>query len=76
MSDIKFGLHFSAYMPLIEDQLKEQGLKFSIPEDSKRYQRYVDAVTNLRISGVLTDSESHKANQRIMKKLTKSVVRV
>lgn len=72
----QFGIHFSAYHPMIEDQLKEQGIRFITPDDSKIFQRYADNVTNLRLSGILTDGESDKAQQRIMKKLSKVVIEI
>lgn len=70
----QFGINFAAYGPLIEDQLKDQGLKFIVEDGSKRVQRWADAVTNLRISDIITDGEADKANKRIMKQLTKLVV--
>lgn len=70
----EFGIHFAAYGPNIEDQLKEQGIRFIVDTDSKLVQRWADSVTNLRISGIITDSDAEKANKRIMKQITKRVV--
>jgi DNA-binding LacI/PurR family transcriptional regulator len=70
----QFSIHFSAYTPMIEDQLREQGLRFITESNSKVFQRYADHVTNLRISGIITEGEADKAQKRIMKKLAKVII--
>lgn len=70
----QFTVVFSPYRPLIVDQLKEQGLKFIRDEHARKFQRLADHCTNLRISGVLTESEADKVNRRIVKEMSKAVI--
>lgn len=72
----QFGIHFSAYHPKIADQLKDQGIKFITDDNARIFQRYADHVTNLRISGIITEGDAYKANKRIMKKLNKVVIEI
>lgn len=72
----QFGIHFSAYHPKISDQLKEQGIKFILESDERKFQRLADHCTNLRLSGVLTDTEAGKVHKRILKQLTKAVTEI
>lgn len=72
----EFGINFSAYHPMLEDQLKEQGIRFIRIADSKRFQRYADAVTNLRLSGIITDADANRAYKRVLKKLRKVIVEI
>ena len=67
------NLNFGAMSHSIASQLIEQNIDFSAA-DCKTWQKDVDAVTLLHIRGFLTDSETHKARQRIIKNIGKSLL--
>lgn len=67
-------LGYGPIMPPIEDQLKEQGLKFTDPQLSKTFQFYAHAINTLMFADVLTDGEVDKAQARLHKKISAQVV--
>ena len=71
-----FILQFTPYRPLLVDQLKAHGLRFIVHSESVKYQRLADNATNLRLSGMMTETESYKVNKRMMRAIKKVVVRI
>lgn len=68
--ELRIGI--GAMSPSIYDQLIKQGVKVT-KKECEHFQKDVDSLNRLRIRGLITDSESHKANQRFMKMLTKEL---
>ena len=66
---MKIELHFGALCDPIHKQL---GVAKSV---TKQAQLDADAVVSLRIRGVLTDSEGVKAEQRIINRLAKELLK-
>ena len=64
----RIGLRFGALTPKISEQLNESGIAKS---DLKRFDGHAEAITRLHICGLLTDSESRKARQRLMNVVAK-----
>ena len=62
----QFTLVLGALADPIEKQLAEQGLSLV---DQPNAQRLADAISNLFIASILTDSETTRARQRFIKKL-------
>jgi len=56
--EIKMG----ALCPKLSEQL---------PGLDEKYDKFSDAITLLTIQGILTDSETHKARKRLIKKMEK-----
>lgn len=70
-SEVRIG--YGAIMPMIEDQLKEQGLQFINPGSSKTFQYQADAIVRLHLSGILTDGEVDRARQRLQRSIAAAV---
>lgn len=66
--DKKVSLHFGAMSPNIADQLKSQGLNFDKKEVAL-LQRRADAITLLRVGGLLPDSIHQKILQKLFKQI-------
>jgi len=66
-----FGIHFGALAEPIVEQCLKQG--YSISEnDSKRLQGIADAITMLKVHGIIPDSVIHKAHQKLLKMITEA----
>lgn len=62
----KFTLFFGAMSGSITDQLDKQDI--TLPrKHAGRLQRAADGVTQLSLGGFLSESEAHKARQRIVR---------
>lgn len=75
MSCIQQGLlriSFGALSEPIRIQVKQCGLWID-PGSIDVLQACADSITRLRIHGVITDGESHKACQRLMKSIVRNV---
>lgn len=71
----EIGLSFGITAGSIEDQLKKQGFKLS-DRHLKMYQKAIDGWNILRFKAFMTDSESDKIAQRIIKSISKDVVKI
>lgn len=71
----ELGLHFVIIADSLENQLKKQGFKLS-DRHLKMYQKAIDGWNILRIKAFITDSESDKIAQRIIKRISKDVVKI
>lgn len=72
MKDQKIGIRFGAMAPSIKEQIKEQGFKID-PTDCAHLQKDAEAITRLRIRGLLTDSACKSAHDKLFKKITSSL---
>ena len=66
-----FGLTFGALCDDIEVQLRRQGL--TLGSDAGMVQRWVSSWHELRTSGLITNGESDRARDRLMKRITAMV---
>lgn len=64
------GIHFGAMSPDIAAQLKEQKFKF-VHTQAVRFQKFADAITMLHVHDLITESETDKARQRLMRKINR-----
>jgi hypothetical protein len=73
-SDLKqtFGLRFGAMVNSIKQQLKEQGLTMN-EQDLKHFQLDADAIARVRIRLSLSDGETKRLQQRLIKNIAKKV---
>jgi len=61
---------FGAISPRLVDQLKGR----KIPDSEiVKIQKLADAVTLLRVQGIITDSATHGARKKIMRRITKAI---
>ena len=67
MSELKIAM--GAMSDSLTDQFKSQG--FEPPKDIDHFQKDADAITRLKIRGLLTDSQSDSARKKLMKELAK-----
>jgi hypothetical protein len=65
-------LRFGAMSPTIKQQLKEQGYKMDAT-DCVHFQKDAEAITRLRIRGMLNDSQCKSAHDKLFKNITKSL---
>lgn len=75
MSIIQHGslrIHFAAVAKPLREQAKDCGLRLD-PGQVDVLQACADSIVRLRIHCVLTDGESHKANQRLFKAIGRAV---
>lgn len=63
-------LSFGASSPSIESQLEVQGFSFR-PDRINHYQQDADAITRLKIRGLLPESQFDKCYRRLIKKIGK-----
>lgn len=68
-----FNLHCGALSKPVGEQLREQGLSME-ERDLSRIQRATESVTFLAIHGYLTESETEKARNRIVKEIGRKAV--
>jgi len=61
-----FGIHFGALAESIADQCIKQGYSIS-EKDSKRLQGIADAITMLKVHGMIPDSIVQKSNRKLLK---------
>ena len=74
MSEHRFHIEFGGVAPPIEDQLRDQGLQLDmIPLSRHQLQRDTHEVTRLFVRGILTETEAHKARNRILQIIKKQV---
>lgn len=66
-------LRFGITCPKCSEQIKEQGLKLKHGTSKHWYRRMV-ALCELRVIGILTDGEAHKASRRFMDKIKEDIV--
>lgn len=67
-----FGIHFGALAPTISKQLKEQKLKFS-EEKAKEFETSRQAVIQLMFAGILNDSQTQKAYDKLFTKIKQHI---
>lgn len=75
MSLIQHGrlrIHFAAMASPLRKQVQDCGLSLD-PGQVDVLQACADSITRLRIHGVLTEGESHKACQRLFKAIKNAV---
>lgn len=65
-------ISFGALCPPILGQLKDAGINVN-KEDVDRWQRCADSIVRLAVHQILSDSEVHKARQRLLKKITREL---
>lgn len=68
----RIALHFGALCHPIAKQLKDAKVRFS-KADAEVWQKNADAITMLRIHGLLPDSASRAAHKRLMKKIVSQI---
>ena len=68
---VDFGIHFGALVDPIAEQCIKQGYSIS-EKDSKRLQAIADAITMLKVHGMIPDSIIHKAHQKLLKMITEA----
>ena len=61
-------IYIGALSDPISIQLDKQGYKYKFSE-VRKFQKFTDAITLLKIHGILSDAERVKAEQRLYKKL-------
>lgn len=64
------NIEFGALAPPLAEQLKDAGIgvvKWAI------FQKDADAITRLRVRGVMSDLEAHKARTRLIKAIGKAL---
>ena len=66
------SVHFGALCPSIAEQLIEQGV-VTIPDEINHFQKDADATTRLLIRGLLTDSQTRSARQKLINKIVRDV---
>jgi hypothetical protein len=66
-----YGISFGALSDDIEDQLLRQG--FTLGDKAQKTQRCADYISYLRIHSMLTETESDRARQRLMKEIKRDV---
>jgi hypothetical protein len=71
----KFAISMGAFADPILKQITSQGYEAKASLIAS-WQGDSDAVCRLRIRGVLTDTEAHKANKRLFAAISKGVKRV
>lgn len=67
----KLYIHFGGMCP----QLSEQLAKYNVPNDDKMHvlQVMADSIARLHVTGLLTESEAHKARMRMMKRIAAAI---
>lgn len=68
----KVTIAFGWMNPPLAEQLSSQGLGFDA-EDVAHHQKDADAISRLRVRGVITTSEGDRAYDRLAKRVWKSV---
>ena len=68
---IRFSLAMGALCDPIEEQLQRQGL--TLGDYAQRVGRWAAEISDLRIHGLLTEAESDRARNRLMKELKAAV---
>jgi hypothetical protein len=66
-----YGISFGALSDDIEDQLLRQG--FTLGDKAQKTQRCADYISFLRIHSILTETESDRARERLMKEIKRTV---
>jgi hypothetical protein len=66
----KIGIFFGALAPPLVEQLIEQKV-VKIPDNINTLQKLSDAVTLLAVHGMLSDSETYRVRNRLLKKIAK-----
>lgn len=67
-----FQIQFGAISPAIKTQIKSQGL--TAPNiDIAQWQRLADAITLLKIQGMITGPQAISARQRLIRRMEKYI---
>lgn len=66
------GIHFGAFTPKFKVQLKKQGFEPKDAELLKRHQKYAEYILHLTFNGILSDTETKKAQSRLFKAIIKN----
>lgn len=75
MSDGKIGFHFGALVPKLKEQLA--GFDITLPVgDLDTLQRAADSITYLSIQDFLSDAETRKARQRLVRRIENLVAAI
>lgn len=67
-------IHFGALVPSIAEQLAKAKLD-APPKDVLQWQKDADAIVRLNVRGLLTDSATRAARQKLVKKMAEAVNR-
>jgi len=67
-----FQIQFGAISPAIKTQIKSQGLTAPNNEIA-RWQRLADAITLLKIQGIITGPQTIAARHRLIRKMDKFI---
>ena len=74
MTEHRFHIEFGAMAAPIDEQLRDQGLRLDIEEVALwALQCDADGVARLFVRGILTETEVHKAKNRILQIIKKQV---
>lgn len=65
-------LRFGAMPPFIREQLIEQGFTFENNE-IEHFQKDADAITRLRVRGLIPDSQIDKMNKKLINKIASCI---
>ena len=66
-----FGLYFGALAPKLIDQLPDAADILGSRMDP--YQKDADAITRLKVRGIMSDNEAHRARTRLVKAIGKAL---
>lgn len=65
-----FQIQFGAISPAIKTQIKSQGLTAQV-SDIAQWQRLADAITLLKIQGMITGPQTIAARRRLIRRMDK-----
>jgi len=69
----EFSVCFGALCGSISKQLLSQDILFD-SDDAKRWQHYSDCLTSLYINFIITESEYHKGNKRLLFRIKRDLL--
>ena len=70
----RFSVSVGALCDPIEDQLQRQGL--TLGDAAKQIQGWANAITDLAIFELLTETERNRARRRLMKRISSRIQRL
>ena len=68
----KLSIEFGAIVDDIGKQLADQGLTLTVT-DTALHQKHADAITRLKIHGLISDSAAEAARKKLLKQIAKAV---
>ncbi len=72
MKEKNYQIHIGALADKLSVQLKKNNLKFNKGE-IKHFEKVINAYTQLRIPGYLTDSQADMVSKKIFKRIEKHI---